>query len=69
MSIPWILVSIVVAVVILAILAIFVFKRKGWNSEVDYRRYFNMGIIWLPFGIVFYRIFESLIGLVFSLWV
>ena len=65
MSIPWILVSIVVAVVILAILAIFVFKRKGWNSEVDYRRYFNMGIIWLPFGIVFYLIFESLIGLVF----
>ena len=65
MNIPWILVSIVVAVVTLAILAIFVFKRKGWNREVDYRSYFNMGIIWLPFGIVFYLIFESVIGLVF----
>lgn len=65
MNIPWILFSIVVAVVILAVLAIFVLKRKGWNREVDYRSYFNMGIIWLPFGIVFYLIFESLIGLFF----
>jgi hypothetical protein len=65
MNMPWILVSIVVAVVILAVLAIFIFRRKGWNSEVDYRRYFNMGIVWLPFGIIFYLIFESPIGLLF----
>jgi hypothetical protein len=65
MNMPWILVSIVVAVAILAILAIYTFKRKGWNSQIDYRRYFNMGIIWLPFGIIFYLIYESVIGLVF----
>lgn len=65
MNIPWILISIVVAVVILAILAILFLKRKGWNREVDYRSYFNMGIIWLPLGIVFYLIFESIIGLWF----
>jgi hypothetical protein len=65
MNMPWILVSIVVAVAILAILAIYTFKRKGWNSEIDYRRYFNMGIIWLPFGIIFYLIFENPIGLLF----
>ncbi|WP_455278086.1 hypothetical protein [[Eubacterium] cellulosolvens] len=65
MNMPWILVSIVIAVVILAILAIFIFKRKGLNSEIDYRRYFNMGIVWLPFGIIFYLIFENSIGLLF----
>ena len=65
MSIPWILVSIAVAVVVLAILVIFWVKRKGWKREVDYRSYFNMGIIWLPLGIVFYIIFESLVGLFF----
>jgi len=65
MNMPWILVSIAVAVVILAILAFFVFKGKGWDTEVNYRSYFNMGIVWLPFGIVFYLLFESVIGLVF----
>ena len=67
MNIPWILVSIIVAAVILVILAIFIFKRKEWNSEVDYRRYFNMGIVWLPFGIIFYLIFENPIGLSFMI--
>jgi hypothetical protein len=67
MNMPWILVSIVVAVVILAILAFFVFKRKGWDTEVNYRSYFGIGIVWLPFGIVFYLLFESVIGLVFSI--
>jgi len=65
MNIPWILVSIAVAVVIFAILGILVLKRKGWEREVDYRSYFNMGIIWLPLGIVFYLIFENVIGLWF----
>lgn len=65
MSIPWILVSIAVAVVVLAILAILVLKRKGWEREVDYRSYFSMGIIWLPLGIVFYLILENVIGLFF----
>lgn len=65
MSIPWILVSIAVTIVIFAILAILVIKRKGWRREVDYRSYYNMGIVWLPFGIVFYIIFENIIGLWF----
>ena len=65
MNIPWILVSIAVTVVILAILAIFVFKRKGWNREVEYRSYFGIGIVWVPFGIVFYLIFGYVMGFVF----
>jgi len=65
MDVPWILVSIAVGVVVLAILAILMFKRKGWKREVDYRSYYSMGIIWLPVGIVFYIIFENIIGLWF----
>lgn len=65
MGIPWILVSIAVAVVILVILFILMLKRKGWKREVDYRSYFTMGIIWLPFGIILYLLFESVIGLWF----
>jgi hypothetical protein len=48
MNIPWILVSIAIGVAALAILAVLVIRRKGWNKEVDYRSYFNMGIVWLP---------------------
>jgi len=65
MNIQWILVSIAVAAVIVAILVIFMLKGKGWKRETDYRSYFNMGIIWLPLGIVFYIIFKNMIGLWF----
>jgi len=65
MDIPWILVSIALGAIVLAILGIWVFKRKGWKREVDYRSYYKMGIVWLPLGIVFYIIFESIIGLWF----
>jgi len=65
--IPWILVSIAVAAIILAILGILFMKKKGWKREVDYRNYFNMGIVWLPLGVVFYTIFENIVGLWFLL--
>jgi magnesium-transporting ATPase (P-type) len=67
MDIPWILVSIVIIAVVLAIISIFWLKKKGWKRKVDYRSYFNMGIIWFPLGIVFYLIFENMIGLWFLL--
>jgi hypothetical protein len=65
MNIQWILVSIAVGIAALAILAVLFLRRKGWNREVDYRVYFNMGIIWLPLGIIFYTIFKNLIGAFF----
>lgn len=67
MDVPWILVSIAVGVVVLAVLAILVFKRKGWKREIDYKTYYNMGIIWLPVGIVFFIIFENVVGAWFLL--
>jgi len=64
--IPWILVSIALAVIILAILGILIMKKKGWKREVDYRNYFTMGIVWLPFGIIF-LIFGNTTGTLFLL--
>ena len=65
--IPWILVSIALVAIILAILGILFIKKKGWKRGVDYRNYFNMGIVWLPLGVVFYIIFENIVGLWFLL--
>jgi len=65
--IPWILVSIALAVIILAILGILILKKKGWKREVDYRNYFNIGIVWLPLGIVFYIVLDNMVGLMFLL--
>jgi hypothetical protein len=65
MIIPWILVLIAIGIVMIALLGIVVLKRKGWRREVDYRNYFNMGMIWLPAGIFFYLIFKSVVGLWF----
>jgi hypothetical protein len=42
-------------------------KKKGWKRGVDYRNYFYTGIVWLPLGVVFYIIFENVVGLWFLL--
>ncbi len=62
MDIPWILISVGVLVVVLAIVGIFVFKKRGWKREVDYKSYYSMGIVWLPIGIVFWIVLDSIIG-------
>ena len=46
-SIPWILIAILIAAILLGIvLVVFVRKRKQ-PRRVDYRNYFVMGVIWL----------------------
>lgn len=40
-------------------------KKKRWKNEIDYRNYFNMGIVWLPLGIVFSIVFEGAMGYLF----
>jgi formate hydrogenlyase subunit 3/multisubunit Na+/H+ antiporter MnhD subunit len=65
MDIPWILVSIAVIVVILAIISVLMLKRKGWKRKVDYRSYFNTGIVWFVVCIIFYLVLDSVIGIFF----
>jgi len=47
---PWILVSIVAGLVILALLMVVVIRRRKEPRRVDYRNYFVMGVIWLVFA-------------------
>ncbi|MFC1710735.1 hypothetical protein ACFLZJ_01080 [Nanoarchaeota archaeon] len=50
---PWILIAVAVAIVILAILAIFMIRAgKGKRRGPDYYTFFIMGIIFLVFGLV-----------------
>jgi len=65
--IPWILIAVGLAAIVLAIIGILIYKKKGWKRTVDYRSYFSIGIVWLPLGIVFYVIFENTVGFMFSL--
>ena len=65
--IPWILIAVGLAAVVLAIIGILIYKKKGWKREVDYRQYFSMGIVWLPLGVAFYLIFENIVGAWFLL--
>ena len=64
---PWIMISIAVLVLILAVVAIFAIKRKGKKHEPDYYTFFVMGIIWTAFGIIFMEEmpFFFIMGLVF----
>ncbi len=52
MEIPWILMSILILIILIAILAV-VFKRKK-KHEPDYRAFFQIGLIWTVLGIVFW---------------
>jgi len=46
---PWILISILILVIVLAIVAIF-FKKK-YKRPTDYYAFFLIGVIWTIFGI------------------
>lgn len=63
--IPWILISLVPAGIILILLAVFLIKHRRNIVKPDYYVFFIMGIIWLPMGIIFDNYFFSIIGLVF----
>ncbi|MFH1310788.1 MAG: hypothetical protein ABIH65_00075 [Nanoarchaeota archaeon] len=64
MVIPWILLSVGVLIIILAVFA--VMMNKGKKYKIDYYSFFIMGITWLPMGIVFRILFpETFIGFLF----
>jgi NADH:ubiquinone oxidoreductase subunit 4 (subunit M) len=65
MEIPWVLVSVAVLAVMIAVIGVMLMKKKNWKREVDYRSYFSMGVVWLPIGIVFSIILNGSVGLFF----
>jgi len=65
--IPIIAIIIAALVVIGVILTLVVFKRKkeGKMGELNYRVFFNIGMVWIPVGIVFMIAINPAIGIAF----
>ena len=66
-AILWILISVAVLVILLAVLAALFFVKKGKKHEPDYYTFFTIGIIWTAFGVIFWSNmkFFFIMGLVF----
>ena len=69
MEIPWALISILVTIIILGVLVAYKIKTGSFQKRQDYRTFFNIGLVWVPFGIVMMVIFEnSFMGLFFFIF-
>jgi len=69
-GLPWILISIAIVLILLAILLIIAFKNQKRKALPDYYNIFIIGLIWLAIGVI--GIFSGnnvffIIGLVFAL--
>ncbi|MFH0869334.1 MAG: hypothetical protein V1839_03840 [archaeon] len=64
----WPILGAVVAILIIVLLAVFIVKMRkgGWKRTIDYKNYFIMGVIWLPFGMMMALIFDNSVGMVFA---
>ena len=51
-AIPWILVSILALVLLLAVVFVFALRKGKQPRTMDYRTYFRMGVVWIPTGLV-----------------
>jgi len=66
---PWIIISIGVLIILLAIVALFVKKtQKGKQRPTDYYTFFIIGIIWIAIGFPLDNYALSIIGLIFTIW-
>ena len=63
-AIPWIMISIVVLIVLLAVVYFWINKGKK-RRPVDYYSLFVIGLVWLPFGIIMKNPFFFIMALVF----
>ncbi len=65
----WVLLSIIIALILLAVLAIFVKRRKIQRDEEKYYSLFAIGIMWFPLGLLMIVISgsELVIGYFFAL--
>jgi len=66
----WISISIflIVVLVLIGVALIVIYwkkKNKGEIKEPNYRVFFNLGLVWLPVGVVFMIAINTVIGIVF----
>ena len=64
-TIPWILVSVLVLIILLGVIVIFAFKGK--KRPIDYYDLFKIGIIWVIIGIPLRNSVLWILGLIFML--
>jgi len=66
--IPYIIIIMILIGIVVAALGVAVaIKTKGKRKEPDYRAFFMMGAVWLPFGIVFYITSKNIVFLAMGL--
>jgi Ca2+/Na+ antiporter len=63
-SLPLVLIIAAIIIILAVFMLLWMWKRK-WKNTVDYRNYFNLGVIWIAFGIIMYFIFQTPLGLFF----
>lgn len=63
MAIPWLLISVLILIIILAVVAIFL--RKSHRRPIDYYNFFIIGSIWFVIGLPTGNFSLWAIGLVF----
>jgi hypothetical protein len=66
----WIIISIflIVVLVLIGVALIIIYwkkKNKGEIKEPNYRVFFNLGLVWLPAGVVFVIAINTVIGIAF----
>jgi flagellar basal body-associated protein FliL len=61
----WLIISIVVALAVLALAAVFIKRNRGQPTEPDYRAFFVLGICWMPLGAATENYAFFVMGLVF----
>jgi hypothetical protein len=57
--------AIAAVVILLAIISLIWAWKRQWKSTVDYRNYFNIGVIWMASGAAIYAIFQNALGVFF----
>lgn len=59
----YIIVMILIGLIVAGLGVAVAVKTKGKRKEPDYRAFFMMGAVWLPFGIVFYITSKNIVFL------
>jgi uncharacterized membrane protein YidH (DUF202 family) len=64
---PWILITIVTALIVFGLAIVFAFKMKEKKQEPDYRTFFILGVTWIPLGIATENYAFCVIGVAFMI--
>jgi NhaP-type Na+/H+ or K+/H+ antiporter len=64
-EILWIMGGILALILVIGVVFVWKLRKNNWKHNPDYKTFFTMGIIWLPFGIALNMPYFFIMGLVF----